>query len=158
MREEKRKTNDAMQALREARRAKWQSKVADAMESFQVAGIDATHDEMLQKIQEQTAVNEARMDMAMTNVDTQGMKIEEEAEKLRAQEMLKQFKQEMGMESPASEPAGGGKTLGKKGGGPEGEKAGRYVKDAIFMPQNPVGPGVGVVGAAPLPFAGPPRL
>jgi len=116
MREKDRKTNEAMQALRDARRAKWQSKVADAMESFQVAGIDATHDEMLQKIQEQTAVNEARMDMAMSNVDTQGMKIEEEAEKLRAQEMLKQFKQEMGMESPAAEPAGGDKTLGKKVG------------------------------------------
>jgi phage shock protein A len=115
MKEKDRKTSEAMQALRDARRAKWQSKVADAMESFQVAGIDATHDEMLQKIQEQTAVNEARMDMAMSNVDTQGMKIEEDAEKIRAQELLKQFKQEMGMESPAAG-EGGDKTLGKKVG------------------------------------------
>ena len=115
MKEKDRKTTEAMQALRDARRAKWQSKVADAMESFQVAGIDATHDEMLQKIQEQTAVNEARMDMAMSNVDTQGMKIEEDAEKIRAQELLKQFKQEMGMESPSAD-AGGDKTLGKKVG------------------------------------------
>ena len=111
MREKDRKTAEAMQALRDARRAKWQSKVADAMESFQVAGIDATHDEMLQKIQEQTAVNEARMDMALSNVDTQGMKIEEEAEKIRASELLKQFKQEMGLEAPA-ESTGGAKTLG----------------------------------------------
>jgi phage shock protein A len=111
MREKDRKTAEAMQALRDARRAKWQSKVADAMESFQVAGIDATHDEMLQKIQEQTAVNEARMDMALSNVDTQGVQIEEEAEKIRASELLKQFKQEMGLEAPA-EPAGGAKTLG----------------------------------------------
>jgi len=117
MREKDRKTNEAMQALRDARRAKWQSKVADAMESFQVAGIDATHDEMLQKIQETTAVNEARMDMALSNVDTQGLKIEEEAEKIRANELLKQFKQEMGLEAPASgEAAGGDKTLGKKVG------------------------------------------
>src|SRR5437870_162977 len=115
MREKDKKTNEAMQALRDARRSKWQSKVADAMESFQVAGIDSTHDEMLQKIQEQTAVNEARMDMAMSNVDTQGMKIEEDAEKIRAQELLKQFKQEMGMEAPA-ETGGGDKTLGKKVG------------------------------------------
>ena len=115
MREKDRKTNEAMQALRDARRAKWQSKVADAMESFQVAGIDATHDEMLQKIQETTAVNEARMDMALSNVDTQGMKIEEEAEKIRAGELLKQFKQEMGLEGPA-ETGGGDKTIGKKVG------------------------------------------
>src|SRR5229473_539210 len=113
--EKDRKTNDAMQALRDARRAKWQSKVADAMESFQVAGIDATHDEMLQKIQETTAVNEARMDMALSNVDTQGLKIEEEAEKIRASELLKQFKQEMGLEAPGGE-AAGDKTLGKKVG------------------------------------------
>ena len=39
-----------MNAIRDARRAKWQSKVADAMESFAVAGIDATHDEMLRKV------------------------------------------------------------------------------------------------------------
>ncbi len=116
MREKDRKTDDAMQALRDARRAKWQSKVADAMESFQVAGIDATHDEMLQKIQETTAVNEARMDMALSNVDTQGLKIEEEAEKIRASELLKQFKQEMGLEAPGGEAAGGDKTLGKKVG------------------------------------------
>jgi phage shock protein A len=115
MREKDRKTTEAMQALRDARRAKWQSKVADAMESFQVAGIDATHDEMLQKIQESTAVNEARMDMALSNVDTQGLKIEEEAEKIRAGELLKQFKQEMGLEGPA-ETGGGDKTLGKKVG------------------------------------------
>jgi len=118
MREKDKKTSEAMQALRDARRSKWQSKVADAMESFQVAGVNATHDEMLHKIEEQTAVNEARMDMAMSNVDTQGMQIEQDAEKIRAQELLKQFKAEMGMEAaPAEQPGGGGdKTLGKKAG------------------------------------------
>ena len=115
MREKDKKTNEAMTALRDARRAKWQSKVADAMESFQVAGIDATHDEMLQKVQEQTAVNEARMDMAMSNVDTAGAQIEQDAEKIRAQELLKQFKAEMGMDAAPAEAAGGDKA-GKKVG------------------------------------------
>ena len=50
MREKEKKTQEAMSAIRDARRAKWQSKVADAMESFEVAGIDATHDEMLRKV------------------------------------------------------------------------------------------------------------
>ena len=116
MKEKDRKTSEAMQALRDARRSKWQSKVADAMESFQVAGIDATHDEMLQKVQEQTAVNEARMDMAMSNVDTAGAQIEQDAEKIRAQELLKQFKAEMGMDAAAPAAAEGDKTLGKKVG------------------------------------------
>ena len=73
-----------MSAIRDARRAKWQGKVADAMQSFEVGGIDATHDEMLRKVEEQTAVNEARMQMALESVDTQSMKIEEDAEALQA--------------------------------------------------------------------------
>jgi phage shock protein A len=117
MREKERKTAEAMAAIRDARRAKWQAKVADAMESFQVAGIDATHDEMLRKVEEQTAINEARMQMALEGVDHQAMEIEEEAEKLQAQELVKQFKVEMGLESPApvADVSGGGeKTIGKK--------------------------------------------
>lgn len=117
MREKERKTAEATAALRDARRSKWQSKVADAMESFEVAGIDATHDEMLRKVEEQTAVNEARMSMALETVDHQVLKIEEDAEAIQAQELVKQFKMEMGLSSPApvaevsSEPE---KTIGKK--------------------------------------------
>jgi phage shock protein A len=117
MREKEKKTQEAMNAIRDARRAKWQSKVADAMESFEVAGIDATHDEMLRKVQEATAVNEARMQMALESVDHQALQIEEDAEKLQAQELVKQFKMEMGLVSPApvSETAETPeKTIGKK--------------------------------------------
>jgi phage shock protein A len=117
MREKERKTAEATAALRDARRSKWQSKVADAMESFEVAGIDATHDEMLRKVEEQTAVNEARMAMALETVDHQALKIEEDAEAIQAQELVKQFKMEMGLSSPApvSEVSPEGeKTIGKK--------------------------------------------
>lgn len=117
MREKERKTAEAMNAIRDARRAKWQAKVADAMESFEVAGIDATHDEMLRKVEEQSAVNEARMQMALESVDHQAFQIEEEAEKIQANELVKQFKMEMGLSSPApvSDVSGGGeKTIGKK--------------------------------------------
>lgn len=118
MREKERKTQEAMNAIRDARRAQWQSKVADAMESFTVAGIDATHDEMLRKVQEKSAVNEARLQMALESVDHQAMQIEEDAEKIQANELVKQMKMEMGLvESPApvSEVgAGPEKTIGKK--------------------------------------------
>lgn len=117
MREKDKKTQEAMNAIRDARRAQWQAKVADAMESFEVAGIDATHDEMIRKVEEQTAVNEARMQMALESVDHQSIQIEEEAEKIQAQELVKQFKMEMGLTSPApvTDLAGAGeKTIGKK--------------------------------------------
>ncbi|MCY1020784.1 PspA/IM30 family protein [Pyxidicoccus sp. MSG2] len=120
MREKERKTQEAMNAIREARRAKWQAKVADTMESFTVAGIDSTHDEMLRKVQEKSAVNEARMQMALEGVDHMAVNIEEEAEKIQANELVKQMKMEMGLlESPApvSDVSGGAeKTIGKKVG------------------------------------------
>jgi phage shock protein A len=100
IREKDRKTQEAMQAIRDNRRAQWQKKVADALEQFEVAGISQTHDEMIRKVEEQTAVNEARMEMALDNVDQQKIKIEEEAEKLRANELVKQFKIEMGLMAP----------------------------------------------------------
>ena len=117
MREKDRKTQEAMAAIRDARRSKWQSKVADAMESFEVAGIDATHDEMLRKVEEQTAVNEARMSMALESVDHQTLQVEEAAEQIQANELVKQFKMEMGLSSPAPVADVGEtpeKTIGKK--------------------------------------------
>jgi phage shock protein A len=118
LREKDRKTHEAMNAIRDYRRAQWQKKVADAMEQFEVAGISQTHDEMVHKIEEMTAVNEARMDMALSNVDEQKFKIEEEAEKLRANELVQQFKAEMGL-MPA-QPADA--TVQKTMGGREAEK------------------------------------
>ncbi|MCS7073166.1 MAG: PspA/IM30 family protein [Bacteroidia bacterium] len=99
MKEKDRKINEAKEALRAHERAKWQAKIADTLESFEVVGVDQTHTEMINRINEQTAKNEARMEMALDSVDTSGMKLEEEAEKLRAQELVKQFKLEMGLGS-----------------------------------------------------------
>jgi len=114
LREKERKTQEALNAIRDYHRGQWQKKVADAMEQFQVAGISQTHDEMVRKIEEQTAVNEARMDMALGNVDQQKFKIEEEAEKMRADELVKQFKVEMGLVAPEPAAPTAEKTIGGK--------------------------------------------
>src|SRR5438093_1448831 len=113
LREKERKTQEALNAIRDYRRAQWQKKVADAMEQFEVAGISQTHDEMVRRIEEMTAVNEARMEMALGNVATQQVKIEEEAENLRAGELVKQFKIEMGLATPQA-PSPSEKTIGEK--------------------------------------------
>ena len=116
MREKERKTQEAMNAIRDARRAQWQAKVADALESFEVGGIDATHDEMIRKVEEQTAIHEARMEMALESVDHQALAIEEQAEKMQAEELVKQFKVEMGLATPnqISDAAAPEKSIGKK--------------------------------------------
>src|SRR5262249_37837967 len=75
------------------------------------------HDEMLRKVNEKTAINEARMQMALESVDHQALQIEEDAEKLQAQELVKQFKLEMGLASPAPVSESGEapeRTIGKK--------------------------------------------
>ena len=104
MRERERKISEAKDALRAHERAKWQSKIADTLESFEVMGVDQTHDEMLSRIDERTARSEARIELALDSVDSDALQIEEDAEAIRAAEIVKQFKLEMGMidETPAA--------------------------------------------------------
>lgn len=107
MREKDRKIQEAREALRASERAAWQSKVADALEKFEVGGLDSTHSEMITRLNEQTARNEARIEIALENVDTKTLEIELDAEKLRASELVAQFKREMGkpVEEPDEKPA-----------------------------------------------------
>jgi len=104
IREKDNKIQEAKEALRANERAEWQGKVADALEQFETGGIDQTHDEMVSRLNEQTAKNEARMELALDSIDTESMEIEANAEKLRAQELVKQFKADMGKsEAPEKE-------------------------------------------------------
>tara|TARA_R110000868_G_scaffold410693_5_gene699825 strand:+ start:1192 stop:1935 length:744 start_codon:yes stop_codon:yes gene_type:complete len=121
MREKDRKIQEAKEALRASERAEWQSKIADTLEQFEVGGIDQTHDEMISRINEESAKNEARMEIALDSIDTQTMEIEANAEKIRAHELVEQFKMEMGEtsgsisidEEPAEEEAPS-KSVGSK--------------------------------------------
>lgn len=124
MREKDRKIKEAREALRASERAEWQAKVADALETFEMGGLDQTHKEMVNRLNEQTAKNEARMEIALESVDTETMEIEANAEKLRAQELVNQFKQEMGkapaekekkidVEESAEDEKESGKTIGR---------------------------------------------
>ncbi|MBI4863059.1 MAG: PspA/IM30 family protein [Candidatus Riflebacteria bacterium] len=94
------KSKEAMNAVQTKKRAEWQAKVADAMESFKVAGIDATHDEMVGRIQTEAAEKEARMHVALDNIDHQAIEVEKEAQSLEANETLRQIEMEMGLVSP----------------------------------------------------------
>ncbi len=95
MREKDRKIQEAKEALRASERAEWQAKIADTLEQFEMGGIDQTHNEMITRLNEETAKNEARMEIALESIDTDTMEIEANAEKIRAQELVEQFKMEM---------------------------------------------------------------
>jgi len=111
--EKERRMRDVQIALAKAKQAEWQRKVADALESFEVAGISQTHEEMVQKIEEKAAVNQARMEMALEKVEVSGYDLDRQAERIRAEELLKQFEMEMGIATPEPISAEGSvKTLG----------------------------------------------
>jgi phage shock protein A len=104
MREMKLKTEEAMRAIREAEAAKWKSELADTFEQFEVAGVDATHDEMLDRLRNKTAEADGRIAMAVESVDMKQIEMEERAHKIEGQELLKQFKLDLGIAE--SKPAG----------------------------------------------------
>jgi len=97
MKETERKIREANEAMRAHERSEMQAKIADALEQFEVAGVDQTHNEMLAKINEKTARNEAKVDIALESVDTTSMKIDEEAQRLRAMDLVNQYKVDMGV-------------------------------------------------------------
>ncbi len=107
------KSKEAMNAVQSKRRAEWQGKIADALDQFKVAGIDATHDEMISRIEQQAAEKEARMSVALDNVDHQHIEIEKEAQAMEANETLRQFEMEMGL-SVGEEGGTAEKTIGSK--------------------------------------------
>lgn len=104
MREKDRKIREAREALRANERAAWQAKIADTLEQFEVGGMDQTHDEMINRLNERTAMNEARMEIALDSIDTKTMEIEVDAERLRASELVKQFKLEMNTDTTSGDP------------------------------------------------------
>ena len=125
MREKENKIQEAKDALRAHERAQWQSKVADTMEQFEVGGLDQTHDEMIHRLNEETARSEARMELALDSVSAEEMQIEEDAEKLRASELVNQFKLEMGKEPSSKNQLGEGRreeASAERAGTPEAEK------------------------------------
>jgi len=127
MREMKMKTEEAMRAIREADASKWKGELADVFESFEVAGVDATHDEMLDKLRNKSAEAEGRIAMAVESVDMKQIEMEERAQVLEGSELLKQFKLDLGLEkkpeAAKQEAAPEATNESKKTIGPERTKA-----------------------------------
>ena len=98
-RERERKINEARDAMRAHERAKWQSQIADALQEFEVGGLDNTHGEMIDRLEQETARNEAKMELALDSLDAQAMQVEEDAEEYRAAAIVEQMKLEMGLAS-----------------------------------------------------------
>ncbi|HAH07690.1 MAG TPA: hypothetical protein DCM05_14400 [Elusimicrobia bacterium] len=97
MREVKAKTEEAMAAIRDVEASKWKSELADTFEQFEVAGVDATHEEMVGKLRQKTAEAEGRLAMAAESVDAKAMEVDMKAENLEGEALFKSFQMEMGV-------------------------------------------------------------
>jgi phage shock protein A len=98
MREMKIKTEEAQRVISEARAAKWKGELADVFQSFEVGGVDATHDEMVEKLREKTILADGKIMSAVESVDMKSIDMEEKAQAMEGQELLKQFKLDLGLD------------------------------------------------------------
>src|SRR5262245_34687276 len=101
----KKRTAEAQQLVNEARAAKMQEQLSQAMASFQVGDDAGSFDEMREKIQRRAAAAEARMDLATGGVESQIADIERESLNLQVEDMLSAYKQQMGMGQTAATPS-----------------------------------------------------
>lgn len=112
VREMNKKIQEAEMAMREHEASKWKAEVAQVFETFEVGDIDSTVSEMTQKLRTKTAMQEGKLEMAMETVQMKDIQLEKRAEQLEAQELLKQFKVEWGLESKDMAAPAAQKTVG----------------------------------------------
>lgn len=93
LREFEEKKREIKSALQKKRQSDMLGETADAMESFEVGSISQTHDEMVRRLEENAAENEARLDMALE--DDEITDFEQEAEELKAERIVDEFKKEL---------------------------------------------------------------
>jgi phage shock protein A len=116
----KKRTAEAQQLVNEARAAKMQEQLSQAMASFQIGDDSGTFDEMRERIQRRSAAAEARMDLATGGVESQIQDIERESLNLQVEDALSAYKRQMGVASdsgpsvpaPPSVERDAGKSLG----------------------------------------------
>ncbi len=91
MRERERKNREAMEAIRAAERARWQSTMADVLTGFEIAGIDQTHEEMIQKLSETASRDRARLQVSLDTTDPVSLELDDAFKSIQASEILKRF-------------------------------------------------------------------
>jgi phage shock protein A len=97
MGEVKRRTQEAADAIKDSEAAKWKSELADTFQSFEVAGVDATHDEMIERLKQKNALAEGKIAAAVEGMDMKSIELEQKATEIEGQELLKQFKLDLGL-------------------------------------------------------------
>jgi phage shock protein A len=102
----KKRSNEAMQLINQAKQTKMQEQLAKTMATFQVGDEASSFDEMRDKINRRSAAAEARMDLATSGVDAKIQEVEREAFNIQVDDTLAAYKRQMGLatEGPSGSP------------------------------------------------------
>ena len=98
----KKRAAEAQQLVNQARAAKMQEQLSQAMASFQVGDDSGTFEEMRERINRRSAAAEARMDLATGGIENQIQDIERESLNLQVEDTLSAYKRQMGLAEPVS--------------------------------------------------------
>jgi phage shock protein A len=101
----KKRAAEAQQLVNQARAAKMQEQLSQAMASFQVGDDSSTFDEMREKIQRRASTAEARMDLATGGIESQIADVERESLNIQVEDALAAYKRQMGVGQEAAAPA-----------------------------------------------------
>jgi phage shock protein A len=96
LKEKERRTREAIAAIRAAEQARWQRRLADAIQDIESGGLAQTHEDMIQRIEEKAAKDKAYLDIAMHS-PRETFTIEEEVKKLEANEIVTNMERELGL-------------------------------------------------------------
>ena len=108
----KKRASEAQQLVNQARAAKMQEQLSQAMASFQVGDDSSTFDEMREKIQRRASTAEARMDLATGGIESQIADVERESLNIQVEDALTAYKQQMGYAPAVEAESSGEKSLG----------------------------------------------
>jgi phage shock protein A len=90
-----RKTREATKAIREQKVSESLAGLADAVQQFDVNGLDATQRAMVDRLCHDNALNEAKLEQALGSIDVDGHRLDFEFEQIKIQDILREFKDEL---------------------------------------------------------------
>jgi len=102
----KRETEKIKDALEDHRVAKLKGELAELFESYEVGDLAYSNEEMLQKIQEETAINEGKLESVKDLPEMKEIELEQRAQRIQAKDLYEQFKSEMNIDVSANDNKG----------------------------------------------------
>jgi phage shock protein A len=99
----KSETEKIKDAIEDSKVSKLKGELAELFQTYEVGDLAYSNDEMLEKLNRESATNEGKLAAASSGVDMAQIKVEQKAEAIQADELYKQFKSEMNIDiAPSS--------------------------------------------------------